>query len=1258
MKKISKKLIALIVVLICVIGVSVMAYAYSSNPDLSYDNRSGYFFLCFEKEEVQEWVKIKCKIADGQCIDDRFPLFGQCEYMKQGYGYCLNVNHRKKIEMTIEGYYKKYDDADYGVNQIQNIYDVQLVDENGNKGRTAQYWMEKDYFDKEIEEPGVIYARLPLVISTNLEKGYYWNASIKSDDTSQDADNSNLNEKQLDQSTFSFSIDTNNVGMTAWGINDGENHHCKIYLKQEEYPVYKISLDPNGGTVKYASTTGSQISRDDQYLVECKSHHWGYVLDKEFWDDEYKAFWTKVHALSDKKVFYLSDEAKKPNLNITAEKINNIFLGYYYNDVQIIDENGELKVDYDYFDKDVTITAKWQPLYKITFDTNGGALNYSGYITKPVYGQVSNNSIIDNYILQEKGVQWAVPTTESNKNLSETYIKYYAAYGETPFLNMYSPVPTIEVTASKQGFLFNGFTTSTGKQIIDAKGNWSSEADYNYFTSNTTLYAQWSPASNVKYTVNHWKQKLYYDNTATFTNPLIHNEANYSLADTDTFTGVTDSKVTPERKNYSGFTAPSGIEVTIRSDGSTVVDYYYTRNSYILTVKPNGSTWNGSTENRSYTLRYEEEMNIPNPSRTGYIFKKWIMTPTDKGSCLTDKNNTSKTFTMGYANTTLTVTMGKGDNDESWEPIKYTVTYDRNTPTGSLSKEGGETPDSHHTYDVSSKLSENGFTLDGYTFVGWKWNNKIYGDSSNKGAINVINLTDVNGSTITMYAQWTPIHNIKYVVNHWKQKLYYDGTKDYTDSSVHDEANYSLSDTETLTSVADELITPSIKHYVGFTSPSEIEVKIKGDGSTIVNYYYIRNEYDVGEDDGNGGLRLICGTGIESTSGAGRYKYGETVYIDSEVQDGYTWYQWTGTIQAYKKDYMFYMPAYNVVLTANATPDKYKIYFDGNKLEYSPYNDLKLEITEKEVTYMQPLGELPIPTLEGARFDGWYTTRFSDGEQWTEDTLYPKVGTKMLYARWTDITEPEGDMEDSYICPFDGTNISFNCKDEGGSGLKAINLYRGTEVHPANIVTDDTLSVNIVNEEGNCYGILANSFKPTDGDNYYTLEIIDNAGNTTTKVFELICGEPLTWQAKLWRLNKSYAMAGTSDSLVYWTDGSGVYGDMTGFIQTDIEGHVDRIEYEFVDDRIPNIVTEIENAHENDTYTDNVQFTLPKERPGYASYVKVKLYRNVGTSHETVDVKNINFRIDEYDYSRIRTRIRVTSGMYIPENEKGHVPVY
>ena len=82
-KRISGKLIVVIAMLACVIGASVMAYAYSSDPNLCYDKSSGHFFLCFKKENVEEWVKIKCKVANG---------------------YDTNVNHKKKIEMIIDGY--------------------------------------------------------------------------------------------------------------------------------------------------------------------------------------------------------------------------------------------------------------------------------------------------------------------------------------------------------------------------------------------------------------------------------------------------------------------------------------------------------------------------------------------------------------------------------------------------------------------------------------------------------------------------------------------------------------------------------------------------------------------------------------------------------------------------------------------------------------------------------------------------------------------------------------------------------------------------------------------------------------------------------------------------------------------------------------------------------------------------------------------------------------------------------------------------
>lgn len=38
--------------------------------------------------------------------------------------------------------------------------------------------------------------------------------------------------------------------------------------------------------------------------------------------------------------------------------------------------------------------------------------------------------------------------------------------------------------------------------------------------------------------------------------------------------------VKPSLKSYEGFTSPSVQTVTVKGDGSLIVDYYYTRNKY------------------------------------------------------------------------------------------------------------------------------------------------------------------------------------------------------------------------------------------------------------------------------------------------------------------------------------------------------------------------------------------------------------------------------------------------------------------------------------------------------------------------------------------------------------------------------------------------------------------------------------------------------------------------------------------------------
>ena len=82
-----------------------------------------------------------------------------------------------------------------------------------------------------------------------------------------------------------------------------------------------------------------------------------------------------------------------------------------------------------------------------------------------------------------------------------------------------------------------------------------------------------------------------------------------------------------------------------------------------------------------------------------------------------------------------------------WTPISYVIRYDGN------GAEGGETPDSLHTYDEPKSLSGNGFIRSGYTFQGWAATEDgevLYGDREQ-----ITNLTAQNESTVTLYAIWS-----------------------------------------------------------------------------------------------------------------------------------------------------------------------------------------------------------------------------------------------------------------------------------------------------------------------------------------------------------------------------------------------------------------------------------------------------------------------------------------------------------------------
>ena len=111
----------------------------------------------------------------------------------------------------------------------------------------------------------------------------------------------------------------------------------------------------------------------------------------------------------------------------------------------------------------------------------------------------------------------------------------------------------------------------------------------------------------VKYKVAHYQENL---------------DGTYKRVALETLTAAPGKKVSPAVKSYSGFTAPSKKSATIKSDGSTVIKYYYTRNSYKLTWDLGGGKASGSYTKG--TVDFGAKITAPTSvKKSGYVFKGW-----------------------------------------------------------------------------------------------------------------------------------------------------------------------------------------------------------------------------------------------------------------------------------------------------------------------------------------------------------------------------------------------------------------------------------------------------------------------------------------------------------------------------------------------------------------------------------------------------------------------------------------------------------
>ena len=156
------------------------------------------------------------------------------------------------------------------------------------------------------------------------------------------------------------------------------------------------------------------------------------------------------------------------------------------------------------------------------------------------------------------------------------------------------------------------------------------------------------------------------------------------------------------------------------------------------TIVFNSNSGTGSMSNQQFIYSVAQNLTSNSFIKTGYKFTGWN----------TEADGTGTGYTNSQSVDRLTEVDGDVINLYArWEPITYTVHFDANTGTGTMT-------DQTFTYDVSNTLSSNSFTKSGFLFDGWN----TVADGSGTRYSNeeqVSNLTSVDNDVINLYAQWS-----------------------------------------------------------------------------------------------------------------------------------------------------------------------------------------------------------------------------------------------------------------------------------------------------------------------------------------------------------------------------------------------------------------------------------------------------------------------------------------------------------------------
>ncbi len=289
---------------------------------------------------------------------------------------------------------------------------------------------------------------------------------------------------------------------------------------------------------------------------------------------------------------------------------------WYYNNIALTDENGNALAVWNKDSGAYVITADCQIIrYSISYEMQNGT-NHS---SNPTSYTVASNSITllsptkTGYTFMGwTGTDISTLTKEVTiasgsigartytanwqvNSYTITFNKNGGEYDKTTQIATYDSAYAL-TNPTRVGYTFVGWYNG---ETLYSGGTWKTASDI-------TLTAKWTANTNTHYVVKHYQQNILDDG--------------YTLFATQNLTGTSDKSVSPNVNTYTGFTSPSKQTVNVNPDGSRVVNYYYTRNYYTITVVGNGGT------STTVTQKYQSVVNTETWStRDGFTLEGFYL---------------------------------------------------------------------------------------------------------------------------------------------------------------------------------------------------------------------------------------------------------------------------------------------------------------------------------------------------------------------------------------------------------------------------------------------------------------------------------------------------------------------------------------------------------------------------------------------------------------------------------------------------------